>query len=440
MFNIFDQLNDQLLITDQAAKTQFCNAQKSIVHQHSSEKLKRYQALEQELQTFLSIATDIHAILNEHLEIISCNNGFQNILGWEESEVLKKNYVEFIDYPDAVQIITAINECKASGQVATDIAKCKCKEGKYKWIEWRGKYIANKKIHLLTGRDITLQKEQEEERLAKREAEELEMLKDEFLINMSHELKTPLNVIYMTLQLESEEIKSALEKKGQGIELNILKRHDKIIQRNVYRLLRLIRNLTEIAKLESDEYRLNFINCDIVSIVRQISLAVVDHMQSTKVKITFDTDIQELITACDPSAIEQIMLNLLSNTIKYRKDESKVRVSVTVKDNKVRVTVKDNGIGIPKTELEYIFKRFAKIDTSLNRKCEGSGTGLTVSKYLVELHEGSIWAKSQLNKGSSFIFEIPIVQISDEKDIYYGSTSQQIEEKCNIEFSDIYDI
>ena len=73
------------------------------------------------------------------------------------------------------------------------------------------------------------------------------------------------------------------------------------------------------------------------------------------------------------------MLNLLSNTIKYRKDESKVRVSLTVKDNKVRVTDKDNVIGIPKTELEYIFKRFAKIDTSLNRKCEGSGTGLTES-------------------------------------------------------------
>ena len=440
MFNIFDQLNDQLPLTDQVAKVQFCNTQKSILHQYSSERLKRYQALEQELQTFLSIATDIHAILNDHLEVINCNNGFQEILGWEEAEVLKRNYIDFIDYPEATQVVADINENKANEQVVTGIAKCRCKDGKYKWIEWRGKYIVAKKIHLVTGRDITSQKEREEERLAKREAADLEMLKEEFLINMSHELKTPLNVIYMTLQLESKEIKDALEKNGQGIELNALKQHDKIIQRNVYRLFRLIRNLTEISKLESDEYRLNFINCDIVSVVKQISLAVANRVQSTKVKVRFDTEIRELVTACDPAAIEQIILNLLSNTIKYRKDESKVQVTLTVKDNKVSVTVKDNGIGIPKAELDYIFKRFAKVDTSLNRKCEGSGIGLTVAKYLVELHGGSISAKSQLNKGSSFIFEIPIMQVSDKKAIYYGSTSQQIEEKCNIEFSDIYDI
>ncbi len=440
MFDIFEKLNNQLLLTDQIARVQFYNRQEAILHQYSAEKLKRCQILEDELQDFLDIATDIYAILNEHLDIINCNNGFKDILGWEESEVLKMNFMDLIDDPEPIQMSKSINKHKEGQQVAVGVTKCKCKDGKYKWIEWRGKYILDKSIHLVTGRDITVQKKKEEEYLAKRQSIELEMLKDEFLINMSHELKTPLNIIYTTLQIESKAINDALKKNGQGMELGVLKRHDEIIQRNVYRLLRLIRNLTELSKLESKEHHLNFINCDIVGVVKHISLAVAEYIQSSGIKLIFETEIAELNIACDPVAIEHIMLNLLSNTVKYRKNEGRVRVNLAIKDDKLRIIVSDNGIGIPKAQLEYIFKRFARIDTTFNRQCEGSGMGLTVAKYLVELHGGSIWAKSQLNKGSSFMFEIPIRQIPGKETICYRSTSEQIQEKCNIEFSDIYHV
>ena len=111
-----------------------------------------------------------------------------------------------------------------------------------------------------------------------------------------------------------------------------------------------------------------------------------------------------------------------------------------MEDEKVRVFVKDNGLGISKDNIDIIFDRFKRIDSKLNRKCEGSGIGLSLVKSLVELHHGNIYVESELGVGSKFTFELPVNIIGEEPSIILDreiTKNSQIE-KCNIEFSDIY--
>lgn len=135
------------------------------------------------------------------------------------------------------------------------------------------------------------------------------------------------------------------------------------------------------------------------------------------------------------------MLNLLSNSIKYTPENGFIKVKIDSTQDEVIVSVKDSGVGIPKDKLDVIFDRFGQVDISFNRKCEGSGIGLSLVKNLVELHGGQINVNSEVNKGSEFIFSIPI-KLNEEKnnnknDIY--RKSKHIE-RCDIEFSDIYNI
>jgi signal transduction histidine kinase len=136
------------------------------------------------------------------------------------------------------------------------------------------------------------------------------------------------------------------------------------------------------------------------------------------------------------------MLNLLSNSVKYGKENGTIKVYIYKADlNNVTISVKDDGIGIPEKMQKKIFERFQRVDTSLSRKSEGSGIGLYLVKSLVEIQGGTISCKSKLNEGSEFLITFPLdsedheLSLNIEKHILYEKNST---EKVNIEFSDIY--
>jgi len=135
------------------------------------------------------------------------------------------------------------------------------------------------------------------------------------------------------------------------------------------------------------------------------------------------------------------MLNLLSNAVKFTPEKGTIFVNVFCEDNLVKVSVKDNGIGIPKDKQDFIFNRFTQVDSSLSRNREGSGIGLSLVKSLVELHQGRIYLDSELGKGSTFTFEIPITLIENSNPINTSpltSKNQAHNEKLVLEFSDIH--
>ncbi|WP_051569237.1 sensor histidine kinase [Alkaliphilus transvaalensis] len=283
-------------------------------------------------------------------------------------------------------------------------------------------------------RDITMQKKAAKTNKLLKETIEMDRLKTEFFSNISHELKTPLNIILGTIQL-------ANISNEQDLIYGNFEKHIKIMKQNCYRLLRLINNLIDITRLESGFLQMQIRNYDIIQVVEDITLSVAKYVEDNQIRLTFDTELEEKYIACDADKIERILLNLLSNAIKFTNPGGEIFVNILNREEYIEISVRDTGIGIPKDNLNTIFQRFRQVDSSLSRNLEGSGIGLSLVKSLVEAQGGEISVTSQLEKGSEFIIKLPVVLVDEENTAYSevaatnGTTKV---ERVTIEFSDIY--
>jgi signal transduction histidine kinase len=262
-----------------------------------------------------------------------------------------------------------------------------------------------------------------------------DQLKTEFFSNISHELKTPLNIILSIIQL----LHKYTDEKLITSEEKDLYRYLYMMKQNSYRLIRLVNNLIDMTKIDAGYLNTDLKNYDIVTVVEDITQSVADYIKEKGLSITFDTNVEEKIIACDPDKIERIMLNLLSNSVKFSKPGSSIFVEVNDNDTEVEIKVLDTGIGLEKDKLEVIFERFAQVDKSLTRSHEGSGIGLSLVKSLVKLHGGKISVESEYGKGSVFTIVLP-ANITEFKNQEISETELHAAhvEKVNIEFSDIY--
>ncbi|MDP4145350.1 MAG: ATP-binding protein [Bacillota bacterium] len=277
-----------------------------------------------------------------------------------------------------------------------------------------------------------LQKDVEKNIELLNETREYNKLITEFFTNISHELKTPLNVIFSALQ-----VLDILNKNNHQDEK--LDRYTRIMKQNCYRLMRLINNLLDIARLDSGFLNLNLENYNIVEVVEDITMSVVTYAESKGIELIFDTEIEEKVMAVDPDKLERIILNLLSNSIKFTNPGGSIFVELVDKGDNVVININDTGIGIPKEKKELIFERFGQVDKTLQRDCEGTGIGLCLVKSFVEMHGGEIDLESELGKGSKFIMILPVKHLeqTNKNEIpIYESSIQRIE----TEFSDIYSV
>lgn len=300
-----------------------------------------------------------------------------------------------------------------------------------------------KNMFLTFAKDITerkqaeaLQKNVEENTKLLSEALEYDIIKTEFFSNISHELRTPLNVILGTLQLLWMIPENCVEETNRERYYKYLY----MMKQNGNRLLRLVNNLIDITKIDSGYFQIHMENHNIVNIIENITLSVAEYIENKGISLTFDTDVEEKIMACDPDSMERIMLNLLSNAVKFTRTCGSIQVNIEDRGEMVQISVRDTGIGIPPDKQRIIFERFRQVDKSLTRNHEGSGIGLSIVKSLVEMQGGTIFVKSEENKGSEFIMQFPArilqeAEIMAEKE---SSTWQSMVERVRIEFSDIY--
>lgn len=269
--------------------------------------------------------------------------------------------------------------------------------------------------------------------------EQNDKMKTQFFVNLSHELKTPLNVIFAAIQLISSYENNCDDKEFRVM----VKKNLKPIKQNCYRLMRLLGNLIDITKCDSGFLKLKMGNYNIISIVEDITTSVVKYAESKKIRLIFDTEVEEKIIACDPDMIERIILNIISNSLKFTDENGLITVNIFDKGDKILISIKDTGIGIPEDKLKEIFLCFAQVDSSLNRNQEGSGIGLSLVKFLVEAQNGTIVAKSEVSKGTEMIIEFPVATIEEEGNKISENRrncANSIIEKINIEFSDIYSV
>lgn len=259
-------------------------------------------------------------------------------------------------------------------------------------------------------------------------------IQDEIYANVSHELKTPLNVIFsanqmMNIYLSHENIEEHKEK---------LFNYNNVVNKNCFRLIRIINNIVDLSKSKSGMLPLDLSNVDIVSVIRNIVLSVSDYVESRELKIIFNSNVDEKIIACDLHKIDRVMLNLISNAIKFSYNNGEIYVNVIDKGDTVEISVKDNGTGIDKKHLDLIFQRFYQADKSLSRNAEGSGIGLAIVKSIIDLHNGTISVESELEKGSTFKFELPSKLIQESNTIEQIGQADNKVELIKIEFSDIF--
>ena len=267
---------------------------------------------------------------------------------------------------------------------------------------------------------------------------EMEKLRMEFFANISHEFKTPVNLIYSALQLLELKLKNNIDR-DENSYINYIK----MAKQNVFRLLKLINNLIDSTKLEAGFFNVNIKNHDIVSCVEDITMSICGFAEKNKISITFDTEEEEKIIAFDLNHLERILLNILSNAIKFNRENGNIDVYMSFDERYVNISIKDTGIGIPKDKIDLLFHRFKKINNRLTKVNEGSGIGLFIAKELVKINGGEMRVNSELGEGTEFIIKLPIKKIESEVLDEIALTScerENREELYKVELSDIYSI
>ena len=378
--------------------------------------------------------------------ILKCNSELLYRLEYNEEEVKKLNIKNLINY-NSINIEGYINsnKNKCNYEESYDINNLKIYPKNSNPFTVSGKFILKKykekeyiiiifkDVQSISDENINSMKNQIkilEENLA------IESMKNEFFANLSHEFKTPLNIILGTMQL----INKNIEKNNIFYDENFnLKKYNHVIKQNSYRLLKLVNNLVDITRIDAGYYNIKRTNQNIVEIVEDITMSISQYAEEKGINLIFDTDEEEIIIGCDPDKIERIILNLLSNAIKYTDYGGEIKVSINLKKDKVYISVKDNGVGISEEGIKTVFERFVQDSNGIDRRCEGSGIGLSLVKSLVEMHGGSISVNSKINEGSEFKFELPNKKVIEDKaNTNIREASHSKIEKCNIEFSDIY--
>lgn len=276
-------------------------------------------------------------------------------------------------------------------------------------------------------------KNAEESQKLLEEARKYDLIKTAFFANISHELRTPVNIILSTLQLID-----LCNNEGMEICKDKLLKYNDIMKLNSYRLVKLINNLLDITKIDAGYIKPSFKLTEIVRLIEDTAESICIYAETKGVNLIFDTDIEEKYIYCDGEKVERILLNLLSNALKFTPKDGSINVFLADKGTSIEFSVKDTGIGIKDEYKEMIFERFTQVDKSLSRNNEGSGIGLSITKALVDMHHGTIKVNSTLGKGSEFIVNIPVDLKGESCAVENPTYEINHIESAKVEFSDIY--
>ena len=262
--------------------------------------------------------------------------------------------------------------------------------------------LGKERIILLAIEDITERKAIEENlRKIKEIADAASRAKSDFLANMSHELRTPLNAIIGFSDVLAEGIAGPLSEQQ--------KEFTGYISSSGKHLLSLINEILDLSKIEAGKVELKLTRFSIKDFLANSIVLVREKAANHNIQIITDIPEDIGIVNADELRIKQVVFNLLSNAVKFTQDGGKVGIEAKRSNSEITVTVWDTGIGIDPQKKEKLFREFEQLESDFARKYGGIGLGLAISKSIIELHSGRIYAESEgLNKGSRFTFVIPI--------------------------------
>jgi len=392
--------------TDELTKS-YTNLQHEMVEREKAEVMLRQN--EEKYRTMIESMEDMAYICDEKNRIVFANSAMTNQKG---SNIVGKLCYEVLHHRDNPCEWCTQDQIKQNKHVKIKI---------FSPGDNRHYQVSNSPINLPDGsvrklaiyRDITAEKETEEKLLfAKQKAEQANQAKSEFLANMSHELRTPLHHILSFTKFGI--------KKSTGVSNEELNRFFTNILTDSVRLLGLVNNLLDLAQMEARKTKLKMVKVDLKSILQESINEW--QIKADKKRIYIDMEDSKISTIinCDIQKIKQAVGHLLSNAIKFTKEDTKINISIKpaelpfnpeTEENKkipaVCVQVGDQGIGIPGEENEIVFDTFIQ-SSKTKTGAGGTGIGLSICREIIEAHKGQIWAESNPEGGSIFSFILPL--------------------------------
>ncbi|GAA0858291.1 MULTISPECIES: sensor histidine kinase [Clostridium] len=369
-------------------------------------------------------------IIKEGEKTLFVNNAFEKIYGINPKEIYERKSFLIAEehiHPEDRNLFDNIDFNEPLDKIARIIRK----DNEVRWVWFRSNPFKDVKGKILRRiiiiNDITNKMNKEKE---------LDKLRREFFANLSHEFNTPINLILSVLKvLELSIYNEQIENKSKF--LNYIES----CNQNIFRMIKLTNNLIDSMKIEEKLFRYNPVNLEIVSFVEELCFRVGKFANEKSIEIIFDTEFEERLVYFDPEHLERIILNILSNAIKFNKENGKIDVLITSKDGMIEIKVNDTGIGISKDNLNNVFNRFKFINNRMTKISEGCGIGLYIAKALSKMHNGDLIINSELGVGTEAIIKLPDI-ISDNKSKLNKVGSENIDysqlDRMKIEFSDIY--
>ena len=326
----------------------------------------------------LSLIEDGIFVLDQRHEIHYMNDAAARIFGFSVARDRNPTFIEVVrDYEcDAL-----VKQCIDTGDAQS--ASIKIREKK-QYLDIKVSPDAESRNYIVIVKDLT-------------EKRHLEEIRRDFISNVSHEFRTPISSIKLLSEtLIDSPPKDPVVHKDFLLKINL----------EADKLAHMTNELTELSMMENKEARLNKNSLNLNSLVRQVVQRL--EAQSAKKSLVLSLDIEPPVPdlVIDQYRIEQVLLNLVYNAIKFTGHGGFITISVKKRDNEIMVSVSDTGIGIPREELPRIFERFYKVNKA--RDDEGVGLGLAISRHIVASHGGKIWAESEEGKGSTFFFTLPL--------------------------------
>ena len=336
-------------------------------------------------KNFINNAPMSIVILNNHnYRIFSINKQFSNELNLKNNrQVINRNLFKIINIENKDEfLITKRGEASySSGKIE---------------IFWQLNILLQTKDYLIISmKNITEFKFSEKIKFDLGKRKLSEKIKNDFLSSISHDLKTPINVIYSSVQVQ--------EKFYVDENINKIGHYNQVNKENCITLMRLANNLIDSSKIDYDYLKPNFKVYNIVTLVEDSILNLAEYIKEKKLTYIFDTDEEELYVKCDQEFIQRIILNLISNSIKYTK-RGGIRVQIKSNRNKVIIDFTDTGEGMDKDFIEKAFLRYSK-GNKKGIKNKSTGIGLYIVKSLVELQNGTIYINSIKDAGTNVRLE-----------------------------------
>ena len=330
------------------------------------------------MATILSNIDDAILMVDGDSKITTMNRAAENIFQISEKKALGHTFIEIVRDHELNELL---QHCRSTGKQQTGAVEIKLKKQFLSAIATPLPGDGGCLVHI---QDLT-------------ELRRLEIIRQDFISNISHELRTPIASVKALAETLNE---GAIE--DPSVAKDFLSR----INVEVDKLAQMVQELGELSRIESGEAPLQKKPVNIAGAIEH----AVDRLraQADRAGLNFDFVIPSTLpkVMADEARVEQVLVNIIHNAIKFTPSGGRISISANARDNDIIISVKDTGVGIPADDLPRIFERFYKADKS--RSGGGTGLGLAIAKHIVEAHGGRIWAESTEGRGSTFNFTLPL--------------------------------